>query len=582
MKHTDCYIEGYPRPQFVRKEWMSLDGIWEFAFDDEYLGTAKKFFNGFTDKKIVVPYTYETILSKINEQTPHEHIWYSRTVVLANTEKRVIINFEGVDYSAKLYVNGQTVGCHSGAYSRFSFDITKFVTVGMNNIVVEVTDSFGVLQPRGKQRWKGENFGCWYVQTTGIYKSVWLEYLSDAHLEYVKITPSLEDYSVTFDCLASPECVGGTLECEINYDGKFVHRSIVDVGNLAVSVKINLNSVNLTYQAELWSESNPKLYDVKFSLLVGGKLVDSAGSYFGLREITISGNKVLFNSVPLYQKLILEQGYWEQSHLTPPDIDAMIEEIKIIKQMGYNGIRIHQKVEDERFLYYADIMGLYVWCEMPSPHWFNDDGMDIFADQWRQIVRQNYNHPSIITWVVYNESWGIRNIANNIAQQNFTQAMYYLTKSYDIMRPVISNDGWEHTKSDILTLHHYEQNSEVLYKVYDNLIKAADGWCGNSQKLPYAKGFKYENQPIIISEFGGTAYDKDTALGWGYGDAVKNDEEFIERFEKLTNAIKKMEFCCGYCYTQVSDIQQEVNGLLYSDRKPKIPLNTIKQINNKN
>ena len=302
------------------------------------------------------------------------------------------------------------------------------------------------------------------------------------------------------------------------------------------------------------------------------------GSYFALREYTVKGDKIILNSRPFYARLLLDQGYWTESGLTPPDEEALIKDIEICKEMGFNGVRKHQKVEDERYFYYADILGFTVWCELPSNHWTSDASAVQITEEWLEIVRANYNHPSLVTWVVFNESWGVRNILSNSAQSNLATALYYLTKSIDTMRPVISNDGWEHAVSDILTLHDYEQDGKKLYERYDSLAKVTQGSNLNDQPFPYANGYSYCGQPVIFSEFGGTAYVCDERRGWGYGDGVGGDEEFLTRFGELVGAIDKLDFS-GFCYTQITDVQQEVNGLLHEDRSPKVPLAEIKARN---
>lgn len=344
------------------------------------------------------------------------------------------------------------------------------------------------------------------------------------------------------------------------------------------TLKLGLSSEELTYQVELWSVDHPALYDLEVNVYKKGKLVDTVGSYFALREYTVKGDKIILNSRPFYARLLLDQGYWTESGLTPPDEEALIKDIEICKEMGFNGVRKHQKVEDERYFYYADILGFTVWCELPSNHWKSDASAVQITEEWLEIVRANYNHPSLVTWVVFNESWGVRNILSNSAQSNLATALYYLTKSIDTMRPVISNDGWEHAVSDILTLHDYEQDGKKLYERYDSLAKVTQGSNLNDQPFPYANGYSYCGQPVIFSEFGGTAYVCDERRGWGYGDGVGGDEEFLTRFGELVGAIDKLDFS-GFCYTQITDVQQEVNGLLHEDRSPKVPLAEIKARN---
>jgi hypothetical protein len=299
-----------------------------------------------------------------------------------------------------------------------------------------------------------------------------------------------------------------------------------------------------------------------------------------MREITIDGPNVLLNGRPLYQRLILDQGYWKDSHLTPPDEEALIRDIDKTLALGYNGVRKHQKTEDERFLYWADVKGLLVWGEMAAAYEFNDQAVHSFTREWMEIVRQNYNHPSIITWTPFNESWGVPRIKTDAAQQRFTQAIYYLTKSFDPYRPVICNDGWEHTISDIITLHDYEEKGEDFLGRYLEYTKEILGNTiyHNKSKSAFADGFAYRGQPVILSEFGGIAFNNDHS-GWGYGNKVNSPEEFIKRFDAITTAIKKVDLFCGYCYTQVTDVQQEINGLMDSERNFKVDPKVIKEIN---
>lgn len=575
MKHTKCYIAGYPRPQLVRKNWLSLDGEWGFAFGEEAGG--KEALAGNLPRKIIVPFSYETQSSGIGETAPHAVVWYSRTLPKVKGT-RTILHFEGADYETEVFINGRTVGFHRGAYSRFSFDITEYLVKNDNVLSVCCKDENHPAQVRGKQRWKGENFGCWYVQTTGIYKSVWLEFVQDTYLAALKITPDLSDYSVRFDVSLNRPAEDTEVRFDISYEGKTVQSACIRAAETENSVSVRLASDGLTYQAALWTFETPALYDVEITVYEGGKKVDEAGSYFGLREFTAREGKLLLNDVPCYLRLLLDQGYWPQSGITPPDEEALVKDIGLCKAMGFNGVRKHQKVEDEKFFYYADIMGFAVWCELPSNHWFSDASSCQITAEWLEIVRQNYNHPSLISWVVFNESWGVRNIMRNTAQKNLATGLYYLTKSVDPVRPVVSNDGWVHTESDILTLHHYEQNGDTLYSYYDSLEKLTQGCAGNSQFLPFSEGYAYRGQPIVFSEFGGTAYVRDEENGWGYGCGVKNDEEFLERFASLVGAVGKMNIS-GYCYTQITDVEQEVNGLLRADRTPKVPLEEIAKRN---
>ncbi|MHA6528829.1 glycoside hydrolase family 2 protein [Paenibacillus sp. BAC0078] len=582
---TKFYMKNYPRPQFVRSQWLDLNGEWDFSFDDEKVGVAERWMDHFpAAHKINVPFTYETRASGIGEEKFHAQIWYRRKLTLSPEAegKRTILHFEGVDYKASCWVNGRFAGEHEGAYARFSFDITDLLKQDAENeIVLKVEDSDSCLQPRGKQRWAGRNHASFYVQTTGIWKSVWLEHVHETRLDIVKITPDIDRQMIRFDFR-----VNGTnnkndlqLETEITFKGETVRKLSLSVDRAWLTLETGMmSSINGPWLQNLWSPGNPNLFDVEFVLYEGERELDRVGSYFGMRKISIRDGQILLNNIPLYQRLILDQGYWPESHLTPPSEEALIEDIEAIFELGYNGLRKHMKIEDARFLYWCDVKGMLVWSEMAAAYEYNDEAVERFTKEWIEVVQQQYNHPCIITWVPFNESWGIQNIIHDARQQKFTEGIYYLTKSIDPYRPVVTNDGWEHTISDILTLHDYVERGEDLYETY----KDKDAITGNSGtynewKFAFAQGYSYKGQPIIISEYGGIAFKSEH--GWGYGNQVDSEEAFLERFGSITRAIKAIPFISGYCYTQITDVQHEVNGLLTEDRKPKVALEKIREIN---
>ena len=579
------YRKEYPRPQFVRDNWQNLNGEWDFCFDDQNIGEREQWYQSFDWKvKIQVPFVYETAASGIGEEQFHPYVWYRRkfTVPVDHNGQNIILHFQAVDYVAKVWVNGRYVGRHEGGYSAFSFDITMYTAVdgSENVVVVKVEDSNDCTQPRGKQRWREQSFGCWYVQTTGIWQSVWLECVNPQHLRSVKITPDLDTNSVYFDydVNGTNDCKELYLTTKIKLDGELIKEIGIAVDRSNLSASVELFSDKREWGVVTWSPGHPRLYEVEFLLSDTDSIVDEVHSYFGLRKVSIQKGKVLLNHTPLYQRLILDQGYWPESHLTPPSEEAIIADIDYILAMGYNGVRKHQKIEDPRFLYWCDVKGLLVWSEMVAAYEFNDQAMERFTKEWMEIVQQQYNHPSIITWVPFNESWGISRVFVDQKQQKFTEAIYYLTKSIDPYRPVIVNDGWEHTVSDILTLHDYEESGNQFLKRYaDKDAITSNEISHMNYKYAMANGYEYRGQPIIISEFGGIAFKSES--GWGYGNQVDSEEAFLERFRKITQAIKETEYICGYCYTQVSDVQQEVNGLLTEDRKPKLPIERIKEIN---
>lgn len=577
----------YPRPQMVRDNWTNLNGEWEFSFDDENVGEKEKWNKGFKKQELIqVPFTYETKASGIMDETRHDYIWYQKEIMILEEQifnKKLLLHFEGCDFLTKVWVNGELAGVHRGGYARFSFDITNLVTVGENYIVVKAEDSFDMHQPRGKQRWEKENFGCWYVQTTGIWKTVWMESVSKQYIEKIKITPKLAEQSVDmeFEIMKEEWDQDSLLTICIKFNDTLINRIAMPVLGSTLKTSINVFSQELTeWGIKTWSPNEPDLYDVEVTLTKNEEVHDRVDSYFGMREIRIKKGNILLNGVPLYQRLLLDQGYWRDSHLTPPDEQALIDDIEKTKQLGYNGIRKHQKTEDERFLYWCDVKGMLVWSEFPAAYQFSDYAISEMTKEWMEIVEQNYNHPSIITWTPFNESWGIPQVEVNAKQQQFTEAIYYLTKSFDNSRPVIVNDGWEHTISDIITLHDYEEVGDLFYKRYQDCkeqILTTEVYHSN-HKSAFANDFVYKGQPIIISEFGGIAFNNDNS-GWGYGNKVETSEEFVRRFDEITSAIKSVPYVCGYCYTQLTDVQQEINGLMDIDRNFKVNPDVIKEIN---
>ena len=586
-----CYKKDYPRPQFVRENWENLNGTWDFGFDDDHVGEKEKWYVNFGgDKKIQVPFTYETKLSGIQDETRHDYIWYRRNIQVDGKrleKENYVLHFEGCDFITKVWVNGELAGSHRGGYSRFSFDITNLLKDGENELVVKAEDSFDMQQPRGKQRWIDENFGCWYVQTTGIWKTVWSEYVPKVNLASVKMTPVLEQHclELEYEVNAPESCFGENLAvaATIRFDGMLVNKIVTTVMAGHVETKADVfvrNDHGFEWGVRTWSPEQPDLYDIEFELIKDGETVDQAGSYFAMRDIRIDGPNILLNGRPLYQRLILDQGYWKDSHLTPPSEEALIEDIDKIHALGYNGLRKHQKTEDERFLYWCDVKGMLVWSEVASAYQYTDYAVAEFTREWMEIVKQNYNHLCIITWTPFNESWGISAVETRRDQQHFTEAIYHLTKSVDPYRPVIVNDGWEHTVSDIITLHDYEEVGEVLrkrYIEYKDQIMTTEVYHSN-HKSAMANGFEYKGQPVIISEFGGIAFNNDDS-GWGYGNKVDTKEDFIQRFDEITTAVKELPYVSGFCYTQVSDVQQEINGLMDIDRNFKVEPEVIKEIN---
>lgn len=575
MDHIRFYQKEYPRPQLFRDSYQLLNGQWDFAFgkaeeaDDLRCG-------GFSDLKITVPFTYQTPASGIDRQDRQDVVWYSRQVELTpnQLQGRVLLHFEGSDYETTLWVNGQLVGSDSGAYHRISFDCSRYLHPGSNTLAVKITDDYSTEKPRGKQRWKDENFECWYVDTTGIWKTVWLEFVPQTYVASLRLEPSRleEALEVFWQLDGNPEDLQAELTVTFRGQPVAAARAAATQGQLKLKLTEQL-------PLQLWEVGNGRLYELELKLVSKDQTVDTVQSYFGVRDITIRDAQIFLNGKPLYQKLILDQGYWKDTHLTAPSEEALLKDITDMMAMGFNGARKHQKVDDDRALYYADILGYIIWAEMPSMYDNTPKSRAVFEREWLLAVEQLRNHPCILVWVPLNESWGIREVAFDPVQQDFANRMYHKTKAVDATRPVITNDGWEHTISDIITIHEYLQDGQVVHEKYDTVEKCCTAIYSDYKKTTFAQGYGYRGQPILFSEFGGTAFDRDAVGGsWGYGQAVTDDADFLNRFESLIGAIDQLPFSCGYCYTQLTDVQQEVNGLEDVDHNPKFDIATIRRI----
>ena len=577
MKHVSFYREKYPRPQFVRDSFLDLNGEWKFEFDDKNIGKKEKWFIQHTySQTIVVPYSYQTPASGIGDATRHDVIWYEKEVdelTLRGSQlenDRVLIHFEGVDFQAELWVNGEYAGAHEGGYTRFSFDITDYLQEGNNRITLRVEDSFDTAQPRGKQRWLAESFACFYVETNGIWKSVWVETVSSRRIDTIKIVPEFDRDCALFSYELAGDCKGLSLRTNVTFGEIKIFSSEEKVNSQRISFSRNLVSDAHFFKVCYWTPYCPSLYEVCSELICAGEVIDRVRSYFGMRKIDCDGGQFTINNVPEYFKGILDQGYWADTHLTPPDGESLLKDIILTKQLGFNAIRKHQKIEDERFYYYCDVAGVYATCEMPSNYEFTRKGCEWFSREWMDVVHQLSNHPSVICWVPFNESWGVYQIYSNQRQQDFTRGITALTRALDgDKRPVISNDGWEHTDSDIIGLHNYAGSGEELSSMVEELDRVLnDQKVGNLlPRRSFANCAVYQEQPIIMSEYGGIAFE--CGEGWGYGKLAQNEEEFLSRVKELTEAIRGMKRLCGYCYTQLTDVQQEVNGLMTVDREYK-------------
>ena len=589
------YREEYPRPQFVRDMWMNLNGSWQFAFDDENEGYQKNWNKkGVSlDRVIEVPFAYQTELSGIGDESAHDVVWYKREFTLDESwaDKRVLVHFGAVDYRCEVYVNEKLVGMHENGHVSFSFDITRFVSEGVNEICLRVEDpSFDESIPRGKQSWHEKPFGIWYTRTTGIWQTVWLEAVDFSCVCDVKMTSDLDTMNENFDFKVSNEAVGKSLELMIWFKGQLLVKDTMSIFKTEFSRSVNLikntiyhHGVHGAKHGWMWSPEVPNLFDVQFKIVDEGQVFDCVTSYFGMRKINTDSGMFMLNNKPYYQKLVLNQGYWRKGLLTAESDADFVKDIELMKAMGFNGCRIHQKVEDPRFLYWADQLGFLVWGECAAfPSWHKDAARRLMSE-WHEILERDYNHPSIVCWTPINESWGIEDVLFSKQQQNYAQALYYMIKSVDTTRLVIGNDGWENVTTDIVGVHNYRHGQKHETEKYADFVKNLKDTEGLTTQLTagrqvFAHGFKHEGQPILLTEFGGIAYDSVHDQGWGYT-SVNDEVSFLEDYRRIMEAIYASETLHGFCYTQLSDVQQEINGLLNFDHDPKVPVEKIKEIN---
>ncbi|WNR43326.1 glycoside hydrolase family 2 protein [Paenibacillus roseipurpureus] len=578
----------YPRPQFMRDSWVNLNGEWEFEFDDASIGSKQKWHAGDRafSKRIQVPFAFQSKLSGIGTNDFHDTVWYRRELVLPPTfsNKRILLHFGAVDYEASVWVNGVLVATHEGGHTPFHADITDALQEGTNILVVKAVD-FGkdVTLPRGKQYWKTDSASIFYTRTTGIWQTVWMEAVSaDAYLSKVKMTPDIDakqvEISYVLGGLEAQTSVAYQLKVSISFKGEFVSEDTYSVRGGSGTRKIRIDDFNDHGLGGWWSPEKPNLYDVTFTLLADQQALDVVSSYFGMRKVSIEDGKLCLNNRPYFLKMVLDQGYFPDGNLTPPSDEAIKQDIELTKAMGFNGARKHQKLEDPRYLYWCDVLGLVVWSEAANAYEFSDTYVGRFTKEWIASMERDYNHPSIIAWVPLNESWGVPNIQIDRKQQQHALTMYHLTKSLDAMRPVISNDGWELVKTDLFAIHDYEWREEVLSERYSSKEKAVHAMPANRRL--FVEGFPYENQPILVTEFGGIAYKKSEWEGWGYSGA-DSDEDYEQKLRAVIRPLLNSGVVQGYCYTQLTDVEQEINGLLTYDRKPKIALELIKAINDR-
>ena len=529
---------------------------------------------------IIVPFSMESTRSGIGDRFFHPCVWYLKRFRIPESwaESRILLNFGAVDYRATVWVNGVVAASHEGGHTPFGCEIAGPRQEGDTIVVVRAEDPPDDRYiPRGKQHWEAEPAGIFYARTTGIWQTVWLEPVPRQYLDSVQITPRI-DGTVSFDFrISSIPLSTAFVSITVMKSGQSLATGagLVNGPRASVAVKIS--------EPRLWSPDAPELYDVRIELTGDEGALDTVESYFGFRSIDTQDGKILLNGEPIYLKTVLDQGYWPESNLTPPSDEAIRQDILRTKEMGFNGARKHQKVEDPRYLYWADRLGLMVSAEMANAYLFSAQAVARMTREWIEVVTRDYNHPCIVIWVPVNESWGVPNLRDR-QQQAHLKALYYLTKSLDDTRLVIDNDGWEHTEAtDLFAIHDYTRTGEELYRRFHNLQ-------GDTVPLPLygrlylAPGYRYNGSPVFMSEFGGIGYvrPEDCAMvpsnSWGYSGVELAPEAALERMRGLFDAIARIPRIAGICYTQLYDVEQEVNGLMTYDRRMKFDPAAIRAI----
>lgn len=577
-------MDIFPRPDFERKNWMSLNGEWAFDFAPENGIDEKEWLEkGQLSMKIQVPFVYQSKASGIGDTTIHDVVWYRKNFDLpeAMEGKTILLRFGAVDYEAFVWLNGEYLGTHQGGYTPFGFDITDTVRKKENVVMVKAVDRPDVAQPRGKQYWKQQADRCWYMPSTGIWQSVWLEAVEDRPIDSIRLTPDIDMNMVRADIKVEKYLPGDMVELTFSYHGKMVKSHRTNLDGVRTTVVTALLPEDFIDECHYWTPENPNLYDVKIELWHDGRKSDTVYTYFGMRKISISDGKIMLNNSPYYMKLVLDQGYWEESILTPPNDEALKKDIEMTKKCGFNGARKHQKVEDPRYYYWADKLGLLVWGEMPSTYDFSADSMKNLTRDFLEFMDRDYNHPSIVVWVPLNESWGVRKILNDKRQVNFGEALYHLAKGYDGSRLVSTNDGWEAVRTDIIGIHDYHAEGSHFGQTYsEEKMKEPEKINAVGRRL-FSEEYQYEGKSVfIVSEYGGIAMETSVNEGnWGYGKAEAGKEALLNRYRDVTSAIMKNRKICGYCYTQLTDVYQEVNGIMDMRRIPKVEPEELYKIN---
>jgi beta-galactosidase/beta-glucuronidase len=573
---------GYPRPLLRRTNWQTLNGEWDFAKDP--LGEWNMPADVRWTARIRVPFSPEAPLSGVADTGFYRALWYRRSVARPPLQPgcRWLLHFGAVDYTARVWIDGRIAGEHAGGYTPFTIDLTPYLADDADAVTVVVRagdDPQDLEKPRGKQDWQLEPHSIWYPRTSGIWQTVWTEVVPATWIGDVRWTPNLERWEIGFEgWVAGAPRDRLRIRVHLHVGDVLIADDTITVIAGEVHRRIALSDPGIDdYRNELlWSPEKPTLIEADIELWADrGEQVDAVTSYTALRSVAAQRDRFVLNGRPYQMRLVLDQGYWPDGGLTAPDDAALRRDVTLAKAMGFNGVRKHQKLEDPRYLYWADRLGLLVWAEMPSAYRFTKTSVERVTREWMEAIARDYSHPSIVAWVPFNESWGVPNLPESPRERNYVQALYHLTKTLDSTRPVIGNDGWESVATDIIGIHDYDDEPDRIARRYhaDEALprlfrreRPGGRLLSLDEKAP-------TDLPIVLSEFGGIAYSPDPRT-WGYT-RCESAGELASRYQALLDVVRHLSVLCGYCYTQFADTYQEANGLLFADRTPKFPLEQI-------
>ena len=568
----------YPRPILQRDRWLNLNGQWSFAADPHNVGVHEQWWQRSDwPQTITVPFCPNSPASGVTIDAAISTVWYQRAFTVPDWgAQEVALNIGACDYDTWIYINGHQVSQHRGGYTPIHVIIGDYLQPGQNTITVRAADSDSWQQPRGKQegttRWPID-----YDAVIGIWQSVWLEPVSTAHLLSIGSRYGVDAQELQLICELS-EAFTGTIKATLKTDTKVLDTVQVDAQGRS-EIRLTLPVEN----PHLWSPETPHLYDLELQLVAANaQLIDQVHSYTGLREITVTAGQHCLNGKPLYLRGILDQGYFPEGWYSPTDDQAMKQDIELTKAMGFNFARKHQKAEDPRYLYWADKIGLLVWAEMPSGRIFSTELITSLTTQWLDLVRRDRGHPCVIGWVPFNESWGVWHIQQRPEQRALVDGLVQMTKALDTSRPVIGNDGWEYSSGDLWTLHLYYDAQRSLDERLAALLAdpsqaVTEGDRPRNGALP---GSDPSHLPVMLTECGGVGFDAGdhTREAFAYGDLPGDAAALEQEIRQIMASIKASTTLQGFVWTQLTDVQQEVNGLLYFNRRPKLPMSTLREI----